>query len=192
MNKASGVFGKILIWFVVVLLVLGVAGIALFFVIREQGKVFYIECGDNRYFGNSSSECLCLLPNGEYRFSVKSLIGGEVDFDVKIMSSADNNIAFAYNNEFHHLYTGNNEIDDYSVVFGLQTDKDGFTVIIPQDMTVEKAIEMKFSDDVVLLDSVTEKVCYFDIVITVGKSSTNIGFNFDSLRITLDPPQIIF
>lgn len=43
MSKASGVFGKIVIWVLVVLLILGITAIALFFVMREKGADYYVE-----------------------------------------------------------------------------------------------------------------------------------------------------
>lgn len=195
MSKTSGAgnaIAKIIIFLLVVLLILGIVAVALFFVMREKGITYYVEYGGKQYLAGSDGGSLDLLNGQTYEFSVKSLTGGEVDFDVKITSNADNNIAFAYNEEYHNFYTGNAETDDYSDVFGLQTETDGFTVTIPQDMTVEMAIETKYGGDITLLDELSDSTAYFVVAVMVDESTVKIPFGFSDLTVTLAPPQIVF
>lgn len=194
MSKASSAFGKFVIWLLVVILIIAVVGVALFFALREQGLTYYVEYNGERYMVGSDGSSITLRTGETYEFSVKSLTGGEVDFDVKITSNADNNIRFAYNDEFHYSYTGNAETDDYSDVFGLQTDTDGFTVTIPLELTVETAIETKYGGDITLIGELSDSAAYFVISVTVDESSIDLWFTF-GVRVsgvTLDPPQIIF
>ena len=194
MSKASNVFGKFVVWLLVVVLIIAAVGVALYFALRSQGITYYVEYGGERYFANSDGGSLSFLTGETHEFSGKSLTGEEIEFDVKITSNADNNICFAYNGEFHYSYTGNAVTDDYSDVFGLQTDVDGFSIAIPQGMTTETAIETKFGGDITLLDELSDSTTYFVITVTVGKGSVELGFTFGAkvAGITLDPPHIIF
>ena len=194
MSKASNAFGKFVVWLLVVILIVAVVGVALFFALREQGITYYVEFGDERYFAGGKGDSLELMDGETHEFSVKSLTGDEIEFDVKITSNADNNICFAYNGEFHYSYTGNAVTDDYSDVFGLQTDMDGFSIAIPQGMTTETAIETKLGGDISPIDELSDSTAYFVITVIVGEGSVELGFTFGAkvAGITLDPPYIIF
>ena len=56
MSKANGVKNgmvKIITWLLVVLLLLGVAGIVVQFAIKEQGLNYYVEYGGQKYYNNT-------------------------------------------------------------------------------------------------------------------------------------------
>lgn len=194
MSKASSAFGKFVVWLLVVILIVAVVGVALFFALREQGMTNYVEYNGERYLVGSDGGSFTLRTGETHEFFVKSLTGGEVEFDVKITSNSDNNIAFAYNEEYHHSYTDNDDTNDYSDVFGLQAETDGFTVTIPQDMTVEQAIETKLGGDITLIDELSDSTAYFVITVTVDESSVELPFVFGAKvsGVTLNPPSIIF
>ena len=194
MSKASSAFGKIVVWLLVVILIVAVVGVALYFGLRERGMTFYVEYGGQRYVGGPDGDSLLFRHGETHEFSVKSLTGGEVDFDVKITSNSDNNITFAYNQEYHNSYTDNDDTNDYSDVFGLQAETDGFTVTIPQDMTVETAIETKLGGDITLLDELSDSTAYFVVTVTVEESSVNLPFVLGTMvsGVTLNPPSIVF
>lgn len=198
MGKLSGKSLKIVLSIFAVLLVVVIVGVALYFGLRGQGLTFYVECNGVRCVTGADGGCLDFVRGEIYEFSVKSLTGGEIEFDVKITSNADNNIRFVYGDEFHYSYAGVPETDDYSDVFGLQADTDGFSVIIPQSMTVEQAIETKYGGDITLMNELSDNLAYFVIVVTVSESSAVFPFVFDGQAntpvgtVTVDPPQIIF
>lgn len=194
MSKDSGGFSKIIVWLLAVILIVAVFGVALSFGLREQGMTYYVEYNGQRYMGGMDNENIVLQTGKLYKFSVKSLTGGEIDFDVKITSNVDNDIMFSYNGELRHLYEGSAETDDYSDVFGLQLDTDGFTVTIPQDMSVETAIETKLGGDITFLDEFSDSKAYFVITVMVGKNSVALPFTFGVKvsGVTLNPPQVIF
>ena len=194
MSKSSSAFGKIVVWLLVVVLIVAVVGVALYFGLRERGMTFYVEYNGQRYVGGTDGDGL-LLRNGEtHEFSVKSLMGGEVGYSVKITSNADSNVSFEYGGELHYLFEGNTETDDYSDIFGLQADTDGFSVAIPLDMTVEQAIETKLGGDITLIDELSESTAYFVVTVTVDESSVDLPFVLGTrvAGVTLDPPSIIF
>ena len=83
-SRAGNAVGKIVTYILVVLLVLGVAGIIAYFALRSQGVTYYVEFGNERYFGNTEGGSLSLPTDATYAFSVKSLTGNEVNFDVKV------------------------------------------------------------------------------------------------------------
>ena len=194
MGKAKSASGKFVVWLLAVVFIIAVVCIALFFILRERGLTNYVEYNGERYFLGSDGGELFLRRGKTHEFSVKSLTGGEVDFDVKIMSNVDNNIAFAYNGEYHNSYTGNAEMDDYTNVFDLQADTDGFAVTISQNMTLETAIETKLNGDITLLDEFSDRTACFVITVTVGNSSVVLPFAFGAevSDVTLNPPSIIF
>lgn len=194
MSKTGGAFGKVIVWLLVVLLILGIAAVVLFFVMRGQGNVFYVEYNGERYFASDKENDVKLLKGETVSFSVKSLLDGKIDFSVKITSNGENNVCFAYNGEFHYFYSGDTEMDDYSDIFGLQANADGFIVTIPQDITVETAIETKYGGDITLLDELSDSTAYFVITVTVDESSVDLPFTYGARvsGITLNPPSVIF
>lgn len=198
MSKASGVFGKIVIWVLVVLLILGITAIALFFVMREKGADYYVEYNGERYLGGTDDKNIFLAAGERQEFFVKTLAGGDTEFSVKVVSNADNNLRFSVGTELYYLYNGNEELDDYSAVFDLQTSATGFSLSIPSDMTIETAIEAKYGGDAVLLDGLSDSLSYFELLVTVGKSEVVLRFAFEgqaeipSSGIEIDPPSIIF
>ena len=192
MSKAGSIIGKVVIFILVVLLILGITAVALFFVMREKGVTYYVEYNGERYLAGSDGGSLYLPPSDKPQsFSVKSLTGGEVNYTVKITSNKANNLMFAVGDELWYLWNDNAEKDDYSEVFGLQKQTDGFSLTIPEDFTVEKAIETKYNADIELKDELQDNLCYFVITISVDETAVNLWFSFNELMITLDPSQII-
>lgn len=196
MSKANGTInaiGKIITYILVVLLVLGIAGGISYFVLRNQGITYYVEYGGEKYLADSDGGSLYLPPSDKPRsFSVKSLTGGEVNFDVKITSNSANNFTFVYDGQPQKFYGTNEEQNDYSEVFGLEKSADGFTLSIPENFTVEEAVKMKYGGDIEIQGDLNYKLCYFVITVSVDKTAVNLWFNFTELTITLDPPSIIF
>ena len=193
MSKAGSIIGKVVIFILVVLFILGITAVALFFVMREKGVTYYVEYNGERYFAGSDGGSLWLPPSDNpYRLSVKSLTGGEVNYTVKITSNKANNLMFTVGDELWYLWNDNAEKDDYTEVFGLQKQTDGFSLTIPEDFTVEKAIETKYNADIELKDEIQDNLCYFVITVSVDKTAVNLWFSFNELTVTLNPPQIIF
>lgn len=197
MSKASGVIdvlGKILTWVLVVLLVLGIAGMAVYFVLRLQGVTFYVEYKGERYFANGDGGSVWLPTDSENSFSVKSLTGGEVNYDITVQSNSSNNFDFVIGGEYKQFYSTTDENNDYAEVFGLQKKADGFSLTLPDHFTVEQAVETQYGGDIELQNGyeISDELCYFVITVTSDESTVSLWFTFSDLTISLDPPAIVF
>lgn len=191
MSKASSTFGKIIVWLLVVILIVAVAGVVLYFALRSQGTTFYVQYGEENYYANLDGGNLFLSAGKTHEFSVKSLTGDEVDYTVKVMANGENNFRFSFGDELFSLYGGDSETDDYSDEFDLQITPTGFSIAVPQDMSVEGIVEEKYGGDVEFLQNVPDELCYFSVVVTSGESTVELAFNFCP-SFTLNPSLIVF
>lgn len=198
MSKGSGagsVFGKIITFILVAVLILGIVGIAGYFLLREQGMTYYVEYNGQRYMGGMDGGSLILQRGTPNEFSVKSLTGEEVNYSVKVTANEANNFGFYVGEEFQRFYSeDDDEVNDYSQEFGLQKNADGFSLTMPEDYTVEQALEDKYGGEVNLRDELSDNMAYFVITVTVEKTSLNLWFviGADVTGVTIDPPHIIF
>lgn len=193
-NGALGAVGKVITYILVVLLVLGIAGVIAFFALRSQGVTFYVEYGDERYIANGDGGSLSLRTGETHEFFVKSLTGGEVNFDVKVVSNSSNNFAFTCNGKVCQFVSTEEKNNDYSEIFGLEKAAGGFSLSFPDGFTVEQAIEEKFGGEVLFDEELQSVKAYFVITVTADESVVNLWFTFDVdvEGITLIPPQIVF
>lgn len=197
MSKAGGGMNtvtKIIVWVLVVLLLLGAAGVVAYYVLKDAGVSFYVEYNGKRYFSGVSETDLSFKTGNTYTFNVKSLTGENVDYSVSILSSGEHNFTFISNGKFYDFYSADNaDNNGYSHVFSLQKSKDGFSITLPKGFSVEKAIEAKFGGDVEL-QSDLQSVSYFVIAVSSGDYSLNLYFSFgeDVTGVTVDPPSIVF
>lgn len=194
-NGALGAIGKVITYILVVLLILGIVGIAGYFLLREQGMTYYVEYNGQRYMGGMDGGSLVLQTGKPHEFFVGSLTGEEVNYSVKVTANKANNFGFYVGEEFQRFYSeDDDEVNDYSQEFGLQKNADGFSLTMPEDYTVEKALEDKYGGEVWLKDELSGSTAYFVITVAVEKTSLNLWFIFGAevTGITLDPPHIIF
>lgn len=197
MSKNDGILGaagKVITYILVVLLVLGIAGMAAYFVLRSQGVTFYVVYDGERYLANGDGGSLELLNGETNTFSVKSLTGGEVNYSVKVTSNGANNFSFVHNGKPQLFCGTDEELNDYSEVFGLQKSADGFSLSFPDGFTVEQAIEEKYGGTIEFNSELEEDKAYFVISVVADESSVTLWFVFGVkvTGVTLDPPQIIF
>lgn len=193
-NSVGNAVFKFLTYLLVVLLVLGIAGMVAYFALRGQGVTYYVEYNGERYVANGDGGSLGLINGETYNFAVKSLTGGEVNFDVTVQSNYSNNFDFVIDGEYNQFYSTTDENNDYSTVFGLQKQSDGFSLTLPDHFTVEQAVEMQYGGDIELQNGyeISDDLCYFVITVTSGESAISLWFMFSDLIVTLDPPQIVF
>ena len=193
-NGALGAIGKVITYILVVLLVLGIAGMVAYFALRAQGVTYYVEYSGERYVANGDGGSLGLINGETYTFTVKSLTGGEVNYDVTVQSNYSNNFDFVIDGEYKQFYSTTDENNDYAAVFGLQKKADGFSLTIPDHFTVEQAVETQYGGDIELQNGyeISDDLCYFVITVTSDESTVSLWFTFSDLTVTLDPPQIVF
>lgn len=199
MSKSNGMFGaigKVITYILVVLLVLGIAGMVAYFALRSQGVTYFVEYNGERYIANGDGGSIELLNGATSNFTVKSLTGGEVNYDVTVQSNYSNNFDFVIDGEYKQFYSTTDENNDYAAVFGLQKKADGFSLTIPDHFTVEQAVETQYGGDIELQNGyeIDTDLCYFVISVTAEESSVSLWFTFGGHveGITLDPPQIVF
>ncbi len=195
MSKAGGAgkaISKVITYVLVVLLVLGIAGVFVYFVAKEEGVSFYVKLNGERYYSSVESPNLALSSGETYVFEIHSLTGETVDYSVSVQSNGEHNFTFISDSEFHDFYVADDsENNDYSSVFGLERNADSFSVTIPKDITVKEVIEMKYGNDIQLQSDLQEGVSYFVIKVNSGDNSLNLAFRFD-LIITINPPSVVF
>ena len=195
MNKADRVgktIAKVITYMLVVLLVLGIAGVIVHFVATNEGISFYVDCNGERYYSSVDSPNLALTSGETYVFDIRSLTGENVEYSVSVQSSGEHNFSFDSDGETHDFYVADDtENNDYSSVFGLERNTDSFSVTIPKNITVEEVVETKYGKDIQLQGDLEEGVSYFVITVNSGDNSLNLAFRFD-LIITIDPPSIVF
>ena len=197
MSKSNGMFGaigKVITYILVVLLVLGIAGMVAYFALRSQGVTYFVEYNGERYVANGDGGSIELLNGATSNFTVKSLTGGEVNYDVTVQSNYSNNFDFVIDGEYKQFYSTTDENNDYAAVFGLQKKADGFSLTIPDHFTVEQAVETQYGGDIELQNGyeIDTDLCYFVITVTSDESTVSLWFMFSDLTVTLDPPQIVF
>lgn len=191
-KKKKSVVGKVIAWILVILLVVAAGLLVGYFVLRDRGVTYYVEYGGTRYYANTDGGSIWLKPGETHSFSVRSLTGGEMNFSAKVISNEANNFGFFAGEEFHRFYDNDEQNDDYSDVFGLTKSLNGFTVTIPETLTVEGAIEEKFGSDITPQTELQKDICYFVVTVTADGNTVNMWFNFDGVRLSIDPPSIIF
>ena len=197
MSKSNGVFGaigKVITYILVVLLVLGIAGMVAYFALRAQGVTYYVEYGGERYVANGDGGSLSLRSGEPQEFSVKSLTGGEVNYDVKVVSNSSNNFSFTCNGKIYQFVSTEEANNDYSEVFALTKRADGFSLTIPEGFSAEKAVKAKFGEGVQIGTELSAELAYFSVTIEAGESRVQIFFRFspELLSVELDCESIVF
>lgn len=197
MKNASGTLnaaGRVMAWILAVLLALGLAGLLAWAVLRSQGVTYFVEVGEQRYLANGEGGRLALMSGETHAFSVKTLTGGEANFEVKITSNPANNFTFSHDGEVYQFVSGEAGDNDYSQVFGLEKETDGFTLTLPEGFTVQRALEEKFGGAVELGTELQDDKAYFMITVTAGESSVQLWFLFGAKvsGVTVDPSSLIF
>ena len=194
-NSAGNAISKFLTYLLVVLLVLGVAGVIVYFLAKDEGVTFTVEYGGERYYSGTSEANLVLSLGETHEFSVKSLTGENIDFSVSVSSNGENNFVFMHDGEYYDFYVKDDiENNDYSSAFALRKNDGGFSLTLPEGLTVEQVIESKFSGDIQLQENLQEDVSYFVITVSDGENSLKMYFSFgdEANGIKLDPSQIVF
>ncbi len=193
MNSGLNTAGKIVFWFLAVLLVIGIAGTIVYFVAREEGVTYYVAYAGKKYYGNTEGGRLDIEGGTEYRFDVKSISGGAVNFDVAVTSNPANNFEFTVDGKLHVWNGSDIKANDYTFVFNVRKDEMGFVLALPKDYGLKSIIEAKYPEQVIELGT-PENTDLFLLTVTVEESKVSFWFGVDvpTSGISLDPPSIVF
>lgn len=179
---------RVTICIVFVLIIAGFIGGLLYRAIGSRGTTDYINYNDIDYSAETESDIT--LQAQDNIFSVKSATGGMVDYSVRIVANPENNFEFVMDGQTYNFISADGENNDYTSAFGVSEYADYFVVNVPNDFTVEGAVESIYGKDIEIVDELNSSDCYFTIVITLGESMVNLNFNFAE-QISLDPPYIV-
>ena len=194
-SRAGNAVGKILTYILVVLLVVGAAGVIVRYIMSDEGISFYAEYDGKRYYSGVNESEITLSSSKTHTFSVNTLTGENADFSVSVLSSGEHNFTYVFDGDFYDFYVRDDtENNDYSSAFGLKKSIDGFSLTLPQDFSVEKAIEVKNGGDIELQGELQKDVPYFVISVSSGNDVLDMYFMIgeSEMSITLNPPSIVF
>ena len=190
-SNAGNTFAKLFSFILVLLLILGAAGLIAYFVLQEKGVSFYVTFEDERYYSNAGGGGLELVKGQPYSFTVKSLTGEDVNYSVRITSNSANNFDFEFGDEYWQFHDTDETKNDYTEIFQVETTLDGFSLTVPS-LTVEEIVEEQFGGDIELVNELKDDAAYFLITVTSGDSIVELWFNIPSISIELDQTAIIF
>lgn len=193
MSKGLNTAGKIVVWVLVILLLLGVAGVIVYFAAKENGADYYVEYGGEKYFGNTDGGRLDITSGGKYRFEVKSLTGEAVNFGVEVTSNPANNFEYTADGKLYVWYGNDEKHNDYTNIFNVEKDETGFTLSAPRKFGIYDAIQSKFPGQTIDFEPLDRKD-YFVLSVNAEQSSIMFwfGMNASTIILTLDPPEIVF
>ncbi len=167
------------------------AGVIVYFSLQAGGVSFYIEQGDERYYSGTGGKELFLQRGDTYEFSIKSLTGENVDYSVRVLSNAENSFSFVFNDELWRLYDTDDGKNDYTALFDVSEQNDMFTVTIPDELTVKKAVEQQFGGEITPQSEIQGGVCYFVLIVSVGDHSLSLPFCFEP-SVSIGLPSVVF
>ena len=119
MGKGMNTAGKIVAWVLAVLLIVGVAGVIVYFVAKEEGADYFVEYNGEKYLGNAEGGKLDITAGKEYRFEVRSLTGENVNFDVKVTSNPANNFEYTVDGKLCVWNGSDEKANDYTEIFNV-------------------------------------------------------------------------
>lgn len=193
MSKGLNTAGKVVAWVLAVLLLVGVAGVIVYFVAKEEGADYYVEIGGEKYLGNTEGGKLDIKSGGEYRFEVKSLTGEAVNFDVKVTSNPANNFEYTADGKLCVWNGSDDKANDYTDIFGVKKDETGFTLNVPKPFGIYDVLQAKYPGQTVEAPTLEAKD-YFLLIVSLDESSVTFWFGTGAATtgIILSPSEIVF
>lgn len=183
---------KFLTYVFALLLCTAAAGAVAYFVLQEKGVSFSVTQDGQRFYSGTEYEELCIPAGETYDFSVQSLVGESVDYSVKITANVEQSFDFTMDGVLYRFYGAEASLNDYTEIFGVQTDGDMFSVTIPDDFSVSSAVEQRYGGMIELQNDLQYGVCYFVLSVSVGDDTVLLPFWFDVIRLSFDTPSIVF
>ena len=192
MKKNAGKAGKIIIFVIIAILLVGAIGLVIRFT-NNGNSVFYVEAGDQTY----SKEGEYVLQTGENRFDTwyiysdgsGNLHGG---YSLSVVADEDNDFWFTVDGADEKLSL----VEDLSKGFDIVKDKTGFTINYDGSSIEDILSRIYDGKEIVLDDGIDFNSTFVKLVITSGdgKNSVEIGLYLDVhvTGIELDKEGIIF
>lgn len=193
-QTAAKIIGIIL----VLLVVTGLVAIIYKFTngLNEEFKTFYVDYGGEQILSADSN--LALTKNETHRFDVKYTFDTPQSdvkgYSVEIMPNAERDFDFTVDGE-RYLYS---KQDDMSAAFGLKKSDTYFELTIPQDFSLEYALQSCYPGKEVIVPEEAISANAYPYMLVVSSYNGNIVYHIalsvgtEVTGVTLDPSQIIF
>ena len=191
MSNGMKTAGKVLCWILAVLLLLGIVGVIVYFVAKEQGVTYYVEYGGEKYYANTEGSSFWLEPGETFSFKVQTLEGEIADYAVTVTSNPETNFEFTAGGKLYVWHGSSEKDNDYTELFKPEKAEDGFTLTAPQKAMVQDALEWKYGGEIELSGDLPQDN-YFLLTITVSDSSVIFPFHADPIRVELNSTNIVF
>ena len=193
-QTAAKIIGIIL----VLLVVTGLVAIIYKFTngFNEEFKTFYVDYGGEQILSADSN--LALPKNETHRFDVKYTFDTPQSdvkgYSVEIKPNAERDFDFTVDGE-RYLYS---KQDDMSAAFGLKKSDTYFELTIPQDFSLEYALQSCYPGKEVIVPEEAISANAYPYMLVVSSYNGNIVYHIalsvgtEVTGVTLDPSQIIF
>lgn len=163
---------------------------------NEDFKTFYVEY-DGEQILTAESE-MHLVSGNTHRFEVRYTFDTEnaepKDYNVKVVPNAERDFDFTVDGE-RYLYS---KQDDMSAAFGLKKSDTYFELTIPQDFSLEYALQSCYPGKEVIVPEEAMSANAYPYMLVVSSYNGNIVYHIalsvgtEVTGVTLDPSQIIF
>ena len=193
-QTAAKVIGVIL----VLVLLAGIVAVIYRFTngFNEDFKTFYVEY-DGEQILTTESE-MHLVEGNTHRFDVKYTFdtgnSEPKDYNVKVIPNAERDFDFTVDGE-RYLYS---KQDDMSAAFGLKKSDTYFELTIPQDFSLEYALQSCYPGKEVIVHEEAISSNAYPYMLVVSSYNGNMVYHIalsvgtEVTGVTLDPSQIIF
>ena len=193
-QTAAKVIGVIL----VLVLLAGIVAVIYRFTngFNEDFKTFYVEY-DGEQILTTESE-MHLVEGNTHRFDVKYTFdtgnSEPKDYNVKVIPNAERDFDFTVDGE-RYLYS---KQDDMSAAFGLKKSDTYFELTIPQDFSLEYALQSCYPGKEVIVPEEAISANAYPYMLVVSSYNGNMVYRIalsvgtEVTGVTLDPSQIIF
>lgn len=198
MKTDGKIIAKIIGIILVLLVVTGLVAIIYKFTngFNEEFKTFYVDYGGEQILSADSN--LALAKNETHRFDVKYTFDTPQSdvkgYSVEIMPNAERDFDFTVDGE-RYLYS---KQDDMSAAFGLKKSDTYFELSIPQDFSLQYALQSCYPGKEVIVPEEAISANAYPYMLVVSSYNDSVIYHIalsvgaEVTGVTLDPSQIIF
>ena len=163
---------------------------------NEDFKTFYVEYDGEQILTADSN--VHLVEGQTHRFDVKYTFdtgnSEPKDYNVKVVPNAERDFDFTVDGE-RYLYSKEN---DLTSAFGLNKQDTYFELVLPEDFTLQYALQSCYPDKEVVVPEEAEQGNLYPYTLVISSYNDSVTYNIrlsvgdEVTGITLDPSQIIF
>ena len=198
MQSKGQIAAKVIGVILVLLLLAGIVAVIYRFTngFNEDFKTFYVEYGGEQILTTESE--MHLTSGNTHRFNVKYTFDTEntepKGYNVKVVPNAQRDFDFTVDGE-RYLYS---KQGDMTAAFGLKKSDTYFELVIPEDFSLEYALQSCYPDKEVVVPEEAEEAnaCPYMLVISSYNESVvyriDLSVGKEVTGVTLDPSEIIF